>query len=121
MLVNISNLNFYILFLFSFLFSCDKNTDIQEIPSYINVSKVNLLTSSDQGSNTHKITDVWVYVNDQFRGTFEIPATIPLLHKDSNNIRLFAGIKDNGISSTRVRYHFINLLNIIFIWLKIVL
>ena len=105
-LVNICNVNFYILFLFSFLFSCDKNTDIQEIPSYINVSKVNLLTSSVQGSNTHKITDIWVYVNDQFRGTFEIPATIPLLHKDSNNIRLFAGIKDNGISSTRVRYHF---------------
>ena len=30
-----------------------------------------------------------------------------MLHKDSNNIiRLFNGIKDNGISSTRVRYHF---------------
>ena len=35
---------------------------------------LNLLTSSDQGSNTHKITDVWVYVNDQFLGAFEIPA-----------------------------------------------
>ena len=106
LLVNISNVNFYILFLFLFLFSCEKDPDTQEIPSYINVSNANLLTSSDQGSNTHKITDVWVYVNDQFLGAFEIPATIPLLHKDSNNIRLFAGIKDNGISSTRVRYHF---------------
>ena len=120
-LVNICNVNFYILFLFSFLFSCDKNTDIQEIPSYINVSKVNLLTSSVQGSNTHKITDIWVYVNDQFRGTFEIPATIPLLHKDSNNIRLFLESKIMESRLLELDIIFINLLNIIFIWWKIVL
>ena len=39
-------------------------------------------------------------------GVYELPSTIPLLHKDTNNIKIFAGIKDNGISSTRVRYHF---------------
>ena len=61
-----------ILFLFLFLFSCEKNKNIQEIPSYLNVSNIDLVTNLDQGKNTHKITDVWLYVNDQFRGTFEI-------------------------------------------------
>ena len=61
------------------------------------------MTSSDQGSNTHKITDVWVYVNDQFR---HLKSSYNSFVTYSNNIRLFAGIKDNGISSTRVRYHF---------------
>ena len=80
--------------------------NIQEIPSYLSVSEINLVTNSNQGSNTHKITDIWLYVNDQFAGAYELPSTIPLLHKDTNNIKIFAGIKDNGISSTRVRYHF---------------
>ena len=34
--------------------------DIQEIPSYLSVSEINLVTNSNQGSNTHKITDIWV-------------------------------------------------------------
>lgn len=86
--------------------SCKKNENIQEIPSYISIEYVNLETISNQGSNTHNITDVWLYVNDQFRGAYELPATIPILQKDSNNLKIFAGIKDNGITSTRVRYHF---------------
>lgn len=97
---------FFITLTFVFLTSCEKHDIIQEIPSYISVNNVNVSTSTNQGSNTHNITDVWIYVNDQFRGAYEIPATIPILQKDSNNIKIFAGIKDNGITSTRVRYHF---------------
>ena len=43
LLVNISNVNFYILFLFLFLFSCEKDPDTQEIPSYINVSNIEFI------------------------------------------------------------------------------
>ena len=104
--VNIKKKCIILLFISICLFSCDKNENIQEIPSYLSVSEINLATNSNQGSNTHKITDIWLYVNDQFAGAYELPSTIPLLHKDTNNIKIFAGIKDNGISSTRVRYHF---------------
>ena len=104
--VNIKKKCIILLFISICIFSCDKNENIQEIPSYLSVSNINLVTNSNQGSNTHKITDVWLYVNDQFKGAYELPSTIPLLHKDTNNIKIFAGIKDNGISSTRVRYHF---------------
>ena len=104
--VNIKKKCIISLFISICLFSCDKNENIQEIPSYLSVSEINLVTNSNQGSNTHKITDIWLYVNDQFVGAYELPTTVPLLHKDTNNIKIFAGIKDNGISSTRVRYHF---------------
>ena len=104
--VNIKKKCIILLFISICLFSCDKNENTQEIPSYLSVSEINLVTNSNQGSNTHKITDIWLYVNDQFAGAYELPSTIPLLHKDTNNIKIFAGIKDNGISSTRVRYHF---------------
>lgn len=104
-----SFVNIKILFISIIVFtlnSCKKNENVQEIPSYISIKYVNLETTSSQGSNTHNITDVWIYVNEQFRGAYELPATIPILQKDSNNLKIFAGIKDNGITSTRVRYHF---------------
>ena len=104
--VNISFLFYIIIFLFISLSSCEKKELVQEIPSYINVSEVKLMANNQLGGNTHKITDVWLYVNDQFRGVYELPSRIPLLHSDSTNLKFFAGIKDNGISSTRVRYHF---------------
>ncbi|MBT5859318.1 MAG: hypothetical protein HOH88_05565 [Flavobacteriales bacterium] len=100
------NINLMIILSFFMFSSCDKTEVSQEIPSYISISEVKLNTTSNQGSNTHNITDVWLYVNDQARGVYPIPANIPILQKDSTNIKIFAGIKDNGISNTRVRYSF---------------
>ena len=93
------------LFIILSIISCER--DDETIPSYISISSFNLNTDpSIEGSNTNNITDVWVYANDQFRGAYELPANIPLLHKGNTNLKIFAGIKDNGISGTRVRYHF---------------
>ena len=66
--VNIKKKCIILLFISICLFSCDKNENIQEIPSYLSVSNIDLVTNSNQGSNTHKITDIWLYVNDQFKG-----------------------------------------------------
>ena len=61
---------------------------------------------STQGSNTHKITDMWLYVNDQFQGCFAIGQVMPIVASGSANIKLFAGIKNNGIADTRQPYFF---------------
>ena len=98
---------FSLFFILSITFiSCDKNQDLQEIPSYITITQVMLNTNSNQGSNTHNITDVWVYVNEQSRGVYPLPAEIPILEKDSATIKIFAGIMDNGIAATRLPYSF---------------
>jgi hypothetical protein len=59
-----------------------------------------------QGSNSHNITDAWVYVNDQLIGAFELPATIPVLARGKQKLEIRPGIKLNGIGGTRVPYPF---------------
>ena len=86
-----------------FLASCQKNNLQPGIPAFITVESLGLTTDySIQGSNSHKITDVWVYVDDQSIGAFEIPATIPVLKEGTGTLRLQPGIKLNGIASTRI-------------------
>lgn len=87
--------------------SCQKFEGEQTIPAYLHIDTV--LFSTDypsEGSNTHKITDVWVYVNDQLIGAFELPATFPVLASGIHKLEIRPGIKLNGIAATRVPYPF---------------
>lgn len=58
------------------------------------------------GSTSHKITDVWIYVNDELQGVYELPVTIPILATGNTKITFSPGILANGISTTRVQYPF---------------
>lgn len=62
--------------------------------------------SLNQGSSSEAITEVWVYANDKSLGVYDLPAKIPILDLGTSNIRIFAGIKNNGISNSRIRYPF---------------
>lgn len=86
------------------LSACDKE---EKIPSYLRINSFTLTTDyPTEGTNSHKITDAWVYVNGKSIGIFELPATIPVLMEGISEITLGAGIKNNGISSTRISYPF---------------
>jgi hypothetical protein len=97
-------MNKFIIIFFIFLISCSKN-DV-EIPTLITVNEFELSSTSISGSNSQNISDVWFYVNDSLQGVYELPASFPVLKTGINNVRLKAGIKVNGISSTRVTYPF---------------
>lgn len=89
------------------LTSCNKFEGDVTIPSFLQIDTVYLSTNiSSQGENTHEITDVWVYVDDQQMGVFELPAKFPLLYNGKHKLEIRAGIKLNGISSTRIPYPF---------------
>ena len=47
------------------------------------------------GSITENITDVWVYIEDNLQGVYEIPVEFPVLEEGIKNIRVKAGIKAN--------------------------
>lgn len=86
---------------------CYKFKGDQTIPAYLSVDSVFVNSYyPTQGTNSHKITDVWIYVNDNIVGAFELPALIPVLSQGLNELQIRPGIKLNGISSTRVPYPF---------------
>ena len=66
-----------------------------KVPSYLVVNSVDLTTSGLQGSNTKNITDSWIYVNDEFIGSWELPARIPILKEGTVTVRVDAGVKRN--------------------------
>jgi len=83
--------------------SCQKE-DAVGIPTYIKIDDIALI-EDDANSN---ITDAWVYVNDQLQGVYELPATFPVIAEGIQNLRVKAGIKVNGIASSRLAYPFYN-------------
>ena len=86
------------------IFSCSKENS--SIPAYVEIKNVNLLTDPNFGESTENISDIWFYVDDNLQGVYEIPVQFPILEQGTKNIKIRAGIKANGISSTRVEYPF---------------
>jgi len=91
--------------------SCELYNPTEPIPAYIHIDKITLSTATDgsQGTNSHKITDAWVYIDEELIGCFELPVTFPVLYEGTHQLKIKAGIKVNGISSSRAPYPFYNI------------
>lgn len=89
------------------LLSCNKFDKEEQIPTYFSVDSLRLVTTYEEGENTQNISDVWVDLDGNFIGVYELPTTFPLLGSIENHtIRLRAGIKKNGIDASRAYYPF---------------
>ncbi len=102
-----AKLKFKTLFLFLILLvvftSCKQQDFSSGIAVWLQVDTITFsLDYIDHGTSKQKITDVWVYADNQTIGTFEMPSTIPILKSGTVKLRFEAGIKLNGITSTRV-------------------
>jgi len=99
----------YLLVLFSLLinFSCNKEKLKAPTASFIVVPEASVTTTvALQGAGSHKITDIWFYVDGKFQGVYPIGSVMPVVASNSADIVMYAGIKNNGISSTRLPYSF---------------
>lgn len=102
------------LFLFLFLAlvaagttSCKKFEGDQTIPAYIRIDTLGLTCDYyTYGANTHRFVDAWVYIDDDVKGCFELPATIPVLKQGPHKVSVYAGIAVNGIKDARANYPF---------------
>ena len=90
--------------------SCELINPAETVPSYIHIQKIDLISTATYGSSSSKISDAWVYIDEQLIGCFELPATIPILSEGSHNIKIRPGIKVNGIGSNRSPYPFYNII-----------
>jgi len=87
-------------------YSCDKGSE-EDIPSYIKAESIYLKVVDGQGTRSQKITDAWVYIDNEFIGVFELPFyKVPVLKAGKHQLKIYPGIKMNGIAATRVPYSF---------------
>jgi hypothetical protein len=98
-------LSAFLIFPFVGFWGCNKDV---EIPSYIRIEKVEYRESGPNGNGGSNIPDAWVYVNSELMGVFELPAIIPIVTGEPVDLLVGAGIKLNGISTTRDEYPYYN-------------
>jgi hypothetical protein len=80
------------------------------VPSYIYVLPFEVDNSkSDIELFSEKISDVWVYLDNDNQGAYELPALIPLAATGNHTIELRPGIKNAGISTERRPYPYYSL------------
>lgn len=103
----------YSFLLFALLSSCVKNNPD---PAWLEVNTWNLQANSnlnnEEGQLTHNLTEAWVYIDDEIVGVFEVPFKIPILKSGNVNIKIYPAIKNNGISSTKKIYPFMEVFTI---------
>lgn len=85
--------------------SCNKSKLKAPAPFYINVPAVSVNTVSGQGTASHKISEIWIYENGQYKGAYPTGRNIPITSQPAR-IKLFAGIKKDGLSAVRIIYPF---------------
>ncbi len=92
----------------SILASCDNNSI--EKPAYLKIEELSMSPSpnSSYGNSSSKISSVWIKVNNDNLGAFELPVEIPVLidNDGSYNLKLEPGIDINGVSTFRGIYPF---------------
>jgi len=82
--------------------SCKKNPET-EATFFLKAEPVKVNPTSTQGSSSHNITDIWLYVDGQFQGAYPVGKLMPIMTKnESVKIEAFAGIENNGIGDTRI-------------------
>lgn len=101
-----TSFRYSIMFLAFFMIACDAINPADPIPSYLIIEPFQLTTTENQGSDSEKLTETWLYVNDEFLGAYSLPAIVPVIAEGDSKIILFPGVRVNGISSTPDIYPF---------------
>lgn len=89
------------------LFSaCDKP---EEVPSYIYIKPFALTTDpATEGEASSKITEGWVYFNNNLIGAYAIPGEVPVPSTGKTDIVVFPMVRNNGSSATPAIYSLYN-------------
>lgn len=100
---------FMILVMAIFSFSCSYFNPEVEIPSYIQVDTFSFQSAGPDstGYPTQKISEVWLYANNQVLGVYELPTgKIPVLASGKTKISIQAGVYTDGVLKNRIYYPF---------------
>jgi len=87
-------------------YGCNKEKLKAPDAFFIKPQSITVSTTTLQGTGSHKITDLWYYVNNSFKGAFPTENTLPIPSSGQTQVLIYPGIKNNGISATRLAYEF---------------
>lgn len=97
--------NIFLCSIFLVLISCKKTFKPAADAYFVTTNHVQLVTKPGQGFGSHNITDLWLYTNGFFRGAYPVGSKMPIMLADGKAvIQVLAGIKNNGISATRINW-----------------
>ena len=76
---------FLFLILLNLCFYSCKKYDAALTAFYLKPSKASVTSNLSQGSNSSKITDLWVYTNGQFQGAYPYNHLIPIVNNNKSD------------------------------------
>jgi hypothetical protein len=93
--------------------SCNIINPKEPTPYFIQIDSVTVKNTdySLHGEVSQKITDVWVYYNNNLLGGYELPAHIPIIGDTVGSIDIQAGVLRNGMNGDRAKYPYYKLNN----------
>ncbi len=97
---------FSFLLVFALISGCDIFDKEEMVPGFIHITRADVETLFTEGAPSHGITDVHVFADEEFVGSFELPSTIAMLKNGPTRINISAGIRNNGIVNQRIIYPF---------------
>jgi hypothetical protein len=87
------------------LLACERKA---EIPVFVTVDNFRIETDfATQGSASSRITTIWVELDQQEIGVFELPASFPLITNGTQQtLKIIPGINLNGVTALRNQYEY---------------
>jgi len=80
-----------------FFSGCDDFRNPDQIPAYIYIDHPQKITQTSQGSASHRITEAYVYINDEFLGAYSFGKSYPFLNTGETRVTIFSGIRMNNL------------------------
>lgn len=81
----------------------------EPLPAYLVIPELEFTTDYiTEGTDSHRITEVWVFANARMVGAYELPAVVPIIAEGPTDLQLFPGIKNNGKATFRQIYPLIS-------------
>lgn len=97
------------LFFASFIFysSCEVINPEEKAPTYVHIDSFQFVPAPGAtGTSSHKITSAWIYLDNILVGSFNLPATVPVLAGKTGLLLVVPGITYNGLSDVQTPYPF---------------
>jgi hypothetical protein len=86
------------------LSGCNIINPDEKPPVFVVIPDYSFTTIPSQGTNSEKFTEMWIYANDNIVSVTDVPAVVPVIADGPTEIMIMAGIKNNGIGTTRIFY-----------------